>query len=341
MSREAGALALVAAILAAGCIGATTDDEIDPATAGPGTELAEGPLTDEILEARSLDEPPTWHEGEWWTFQVDAALTGDTYEATVVVADAREGEILLGMPADAFDDTAIVTHFPPTGPMRTEDLSWYFHSDPFPMAPFPLEPGKTWSFEWVGAQAEAEVVAVDPDAGTAEIDVLQPNAHLTLTYDARMGFVSEMTWEGLASYEIVDHGAGYEGRVIVPDDPTLAIFEGRLAGVVDTNAIPQPGPPVMEVDIAEGRDSMSLGFILGELVADGTGVYRAAATAPDDTTYEEALLPTDDASLVLRTHHVSEPAGTWTLDFQAIGSGGAIVEAVAYDAVMVDLAPTR
>lgn len=327
-------LALVAAIVAAGCVGAT-DDALEPAKTDAADGLAVGPLTEAELDARSLDAPPNWHQGEWWRFEVDATLTGETYEATVVVADAREGEILLGMPEESFDDAAIVAHFPPTGPVQTKDLSWYFHSDPFPMAPFPLEPGKTWTFDWVGAEAEAEVVSVDD--GKAEIDVIQPNAHLTLTYDARLGFVSEMTWDGLASYKIVDHGAGYEGTVVVPDDPTLAIFEGRLAGVVDTNAIPLPGAPVTEVEVAEGRDSMSLGFILGEIVTDATGVYRAAATTPDGATYEEMLVPTDDASTVLRATHVTDPAGTWTLDFEAAGGGAAVVEAVAYDAIRVEL----
>lgn len=335
MPTEAWGIALVAALVVAGCLASTTGDELREASTEPTAALPAGVPTEAQLDERSLDAPPTWYEGEWWRFEVDAALTGETYEATVVVAGAREDEILLGLPEESFDDAAIVVHFPPTGPMRTEDLSWYFHSDRFTMTPFPLEPGKTWGFEWVGAETEAEVVSVD--GTTAEIDVLHPNAHLMLTYDARSGFVTDMTWEGLASYRVVDHGFGYEGTVVVPDDPTLAIFEGRLAGVVDMRAPPQPGPPAMTVDVPSGRDTMSLGFILGEVVTDGAGVYRAAATGPDGTTYEERLDPRDGASAVLRAHHVTDPAGTWTLDFEAAGTGAALVEGVAYDALTIEL----
>ncbi len=123
----------------------------------------------------------------------------------------------------------------------------------------------------------------------------------------------------------------------MPDDPTLAIFEGRAVGALDINTLPVPGAPVMEVDVAEGRDSMSLGFILGEIVVDGQGAYRAVATAPDGSSYEQTLLPTDGKAAVVGATHVEDPAGTWTLEFEALGTGGALVEAVAYNSLRFEL----
>ena len=334
MPGRPSVLALCALVLAAGCIGPSADDEVARSAVGPLDELLPGLPTPAELAARSLDTPPAWRLGEWWRFEVSDRLTKGTYEATVVVATGAHGRALLGMPEEAFDDAAIVIHLPPTGPIRLEDHAWHFHADMFPMAPFPLVAGKTWSFGWLGDEMVAEVVAVEE--GRARMEGLSPQTRFTWTYDAATGFVTEFEWGGLVSYRVVDHGFGFAGRVLAPDDPMLAIFTARFAGVVDPFAGMRPGPPITTVEVPEGYDTMSLGFILGSVGLPGTGAYRAVATAPDGTRYERMLLP-NQAPAIIEADRVTSPSGVWRLEMEAIGTGAAVIEGVAFRSVLVEL----
>lgn len=321
----------------AGCMGSDPDDGRDSDQEQASSILLTGVPTDAMLDERSLEVHPTWHVGEWWRVEVSTPY-GPVYEATVVVAGERDGHIMLGMPAEEFNDVAIgIFHLPPTGPMRAIDLAYYNHDAPLVMAPFPLKEGKEWTFEWRNGETRGEVVEVDGDQ--AIIKLIHTRFDLTLTYDARIGTVTEISQYLQASQvgdspasinygdqRVLEHGFGYEGEVIVPDDPNLAILEQRLASV-------GPSPPRVEVEVGPSRDTMSLGLALGEITdPPGTGSYRVAATAPNGTTYEYTLGPTDGEPAVQYGVHVKDPGGTWSLELDSYGTGGALVEAISYNA---------
>ncbi|MDX1612439.1 MAG: hypothetical protein R3185_08715, partial [Candidatus Thermoplasmatota archaeon] len=98
-------------------------------------------------------------------------------------------------------------------------------------------------------------------------------------------------------------------------------------------------PPIEQVDMPPGRDTMSLGFLMGEILENGNGAYRAVATAPDGERYERTLVPTDDTRTLIDAVRVEDPAGTWTLEAEAAGSGIVIIEAIAYNATTSALGP--
>lgn len=329
---------LVAGLLLAtaltGCIGTDGPDAPEASTTDADTGLPTGAPTDGT-PARGLDTAPTLHLGEWWNVTMTSQLDGSTHEAQLVVAGADDGSYLIGMPTDRFVHEALILHLPGLGLVDRGTFGYEAHDTTFEPVRFPLEPGESWETAWYTGPLDAEVASVEEDA--ARVSLVGDNTHINVTYEPGLGLPSNVEVDGYGSYEVTDHGYGYEGNVTVPANRDLVILNGRIAAALDTTLT--PAPPVESVEIEGDHDRVTGALVLGNLLVDGTpGVYRAAATAPDGTTYASTYTTTgQDAGVSITPFVQEDPVGTWELEYEAAGPGVAAVEAVAYDVVQVDL----
>lgn len=310
---------LVSAALA-GCVGA------DEASTGP----AETASAD---EARTLDAPPDLQVGEWWTFEATWAFGGSSYEGAIVVTERTDEAVHLGVSDDTPLHDVLELHVPPVGIVPLETLAWNVHGAAFEPVRFPLESGQSWTSEWGPTGDEVQVEVLEAEGATAEVKAVGQNTHLEYTYDEEQGMITRFQApEG--TFEITDHGVGYEGEARTPTHVDMDFFGGRLAGVVDLGAsFPTPGPPVESAELDRDISHASVGLFLGNYPVDGpAGLYRVAATAPDGATFERTFAqdPTGPGSVMDLAGH-DAVQGTWEFEYAAGGAGVAAVEIVGYD----------
>ena len=296
---------------------------------------------------RTLDAAPRWRLGEWWTYTMTDGFTGGTYEFTRVVAgeDVDAGNYLVGFPVDEFSNDVLLFHVPGFGDVAQHNLAYETHDAWFQMLDFPLTDGKDWEAEFEGTGMGT--VLVSSDGATADIELISPQYNVQATYDPAIGEISKMTINNgtYATYEVVDHGYGYEGVVRVPHAHDLVFIHGRLGGVVAVGGGGAPvAPPTETVDVAPGFDRV--GFIIavggGQFIgAPATaGAFRETVTAPDGTVFQETWTPADvPASGMLKVVAFGHdnPTGTWNLEHVAAGGGVAFVEGIGYHSIDVEL----
>ena len=301
----------------------------------------------------SLDAPPEWVLGEWWTIHAVSALDGTTYDITRVVAGKEGPDYLVGMPIDAFDDEIMVLHHPGMGLVQKASLGYETHDFLFAPLQFPLQEGDSWDSLWQSATGVVThtVEAVDPIGGTAEI-VMTGQQPARYTYDANLGAIRSFDAPGYMSWEVTGHGFDHEGTVRVPHSHDMTFFHGRLGPVVPvvqsqgivgaltgSPLCPPAGgpcadaaPPVETINISEGYDRASFSIIILDLPAFQFGApvtaggYQVTATAPDGTVFESSLLPTDTSGISLETWAYEDPEGIWDLTTLAVGAGQAFIE---------------
>lgn len=329
--RPATVLAiLLLAPALAGCIGGQ-EPGVQPAStdasAGSLPAGAPGPSAPD----RTLTEPPQLRLGEWWQVRIHSQLDGSTHTARLVVTGAANGSYRIGMPAEDFVHEVLILHLPGIGEVDRSTFGYEVHDTVFEPLRFPLQPGATWQTAWYTGALEAEVV--DASQGQARVELVGNNTRINVTYEPGLGLPRSVEVAGYGSYEVLDHGYGYEGKVLAPTGRDLVILNGRIGPVLDTTLM--PAPPVESVQVDEGYDRLTGALVLGNLVVDGApGVYRAEATAPDGSTYTAAYRAGPQGPGVSITTFLQEdPSGTWELEFEAAGPGVAAVEAVAYDVV--------
>lgn len=318
--------AVLALIAAAGCLG--IEDTVE-----------ETDLEAASLEQRSLDTPPDLRVGEWWTFELEERITKRTSQTTLVVTDRTDDTATIGMAADTFQHGFLLMHLPPLGVIELDTFSWNLMYDRFDAAVFPLEPGQTWTTEFHGVEMDAEVVEVEDSQ--AHIEMLGANERVEATYDAEVGMLTSFDNDVYdVGFEVVDHGLGYEDEVKQFTDISLGFFEGRIAAAVDASL--GPAPPVQTVEVDQDVSHATLGLMGGKLFADEeTGTYRAVATAPDGTTFEETftISPADPAMVIEYFGH-DAVQGTWELEFEAAGPGYAAAELIVYNLDEITLSNT-
>src|ERR1051325_8751935 len=158
------ALVLVAVLLLAGCVQPDPEAQsVTVANATPSDGLALEALPAGAPPATqapaSLDAPPQWRGGEWWTIKVTDAFDGKSWEATRVVAGKEGDAYLVGMPRDAFSNEQMVIHLPGYGQVSSSSLGFDVHNCPFEPLRFPLADGKEWDtkFECRDFHAQATV----------------------------------------------------------------------------------------------------------------------------------------------------------------------------------------
>lgn len=296
-----------------------------------------GCLVDEPT-APPLEAPPAWQVGDWWTYHVRHVGTAYEAEVTVVVADVRDGMALVGMAPGPDFHWALITHVPMLGAVDTGTLAWQVHDRVFEPVRFPLAEGAAWTTQWMrGGELSARVVSVSGDA--AEIRV-EGDWSMAARYDGAVGALSDLVIDGYAQVHLRDHGHGYRGEVVVPEDLSLAWYPVRFAGVFDRDLA--PAPPVHEEMLAGDADEVTFALIAGTtdlpgpLSETGTavpvvpaGAFRVQVDAPDGASWVLDASGVGVGRPLVVEHHPAVP-GTWTMTLLAAGQGEAAVEAFAY-----------
>lgn len=328
MIRRLGVALVALATLTAGCVGSSVpgidDEEVRPGNATDGLPVEAPPA-----EARGLEDPPTLREGEWWTVQVTSDLYGVDEEAQVVAAGVEDDRYMLGMPSGDFVHAALILHIPGLGAVHRSSFAYEAHDQLFEPVQFPLEAGQSWTTDWYTGEMEAQVAEVGN--GTARAELVGSNVHMNVTYEAGLGIPKAVEIDGYGSYEVTDHGYGFEGNVTVPWNRDIIFLNGRVAGAVDLSQ--SPGPPVESIEVEGPYDGSSIALLLGNAFVEGPpGVYRVAAESPEGTVFEETFVPSPGgAQLSMVPEDGGDPTGTWQAEYEAGGAGIAAIEGIGYD----------
>lgn len=333
--RIASLLVLVLAAALAGCLGAT-DAPPEPASGGAAGRGEAGQDA-----TASLAEPPTWKPGDWWKVKFTnpaPAAEGATYTTTRVVAGTHDGSYLVGMPPSGFSDKMLIWHMPGFGNVDQANLGFLVHGEGFKPLEFPLEEGKTWETTFAGGLT-AEVTSIEDGEATVTFDGTSPGGRsyraMELVYDADEGFIESLeSFPGplrgqTAShgrYEVVDHGHGYAGEVMVPEGRREVFFRLRGAAVVG-------GPsPTGSAEVPEDVDRITLAHVLGEFHSHGTttGRYQITTTTPGGRTIQDQLAPGSAPGRHVSYYGIWDPAGTWSFEHVAAGTGATVAEGIGY-----------
>lgn len=339
MAREVlAALVLLAAGLA-GCMGDDAGDRAAPATAQDAETQAADATANGSAEAREdavepRVEDPGWSVGDWWRYDVSHRLGPDA-SATLVVTDVRPGAYTLAW-ADADEALeTLVYHMPPAGEVSRPNLAWWVHGEQAGLLELPLEDGDTWTGTFSGTDFAFQAdVAVEDGApvATVEAQAEDENQTLTATFDAEVGFFTEMTrrfepdQEPSPAVTLAEHGS-------IDDAPTDGLQVPEPADLVHHVALgPDPatgrppiGDPAGTFTVENGTDRLALAAFMGA----GPGVYQVAWQPPDGgptVTVDENQPGDDSFSTTIRTVEPAE--GTWAWDTLAGGPGVVVFEAV-------------
>ncbi|PSG98045.1 hypothetical protein BRD56_02470 [Thermoplasmatales archaeon SW_10_69_26] len=332
MLRRAGVVLLAFALVTAGCVGTQAPEDDSEASEEELTAQNASPTAPPAEGERGLDEPPTLRQGEWWTVELRSDAFNVESEATIVNAGMKDGRYMIGMPADDYAVEALILHLPSIGPVQPDTLGYESHDVPFAPASFPLQEGETWSTEWYTGELEGEVTQANPAEGTAEAE-LTGAENVNVTYEAGLGIPTSVEIDGYGSYEVTDHGYGFEGDVKVPWEHDIVFLNGRVGPAADTSL--QPAPPVEQIPVEGDYDEAAIALLMGNLVVEGPpGVYRVSADAPNGNTYEDTFVaePTGP-QLKIVPSAVPDPVGTWDAEYEAGGAGVAAIEGMAYEVI--------
>lgn len=354
MRRAALPLALVLAVVAAGCLAGGGDPQADPSAAeagaeAPGSDTSGGDgagsagANATTRPEATLEEAPGWRVGDWWTATVTSVFTGQEHTTTFVVADRHGDTYHVGLAAEDFSDGAVLAGWPPVGEVAASDLSFRLHGERFQPLKFPLREGTSWQATYEAREGfEAQVVSAG--AGVAEIAMTREvqtafgstTSSMNLTYDASAQAITAVEDDQGRTYEVTDHGTGYEGKVVVPhgreqhlDARVLGAFEGiavttNVAGPTSSTTISKP--------------EASLRLLVGSVPVGGTpppGLYQEVAQAPSGEAFQMASAGTQGLSESFL--HADEAAGRWEFQHVAGGFGGVATEIVAYEPIEVTL----
>lgn len=334
---------LVVAALVAGCATPPAEEAVEPAAEGFQVvderatsfgAIVTGPAVGPDLNA-TLAAAPRLVPGEWWRIRFQSTFFEKTPEFVRVVADVNAAGYVVGMPHEGWFKEAIAYHAPSFGDIGL-DLSYALHNVRFEPLRFPLVEGATWTTSFGTGEYTATVESTDEFTATVRFDppasepqptdpvyaALSPvplDASMRLVYDARQHEV--VKFESLiGTWEVVEHGYGFEGWVTVPRGLHTAIDHGQFLAVT-------PGEPVVTrtAAIEGGYNRLT---ILQGVFALGPGAYRVKATAPNGT--EFLTESRGERSFTIGFHEASDPDGTWTLEDVVAGPGGTYTMGMAY-----------
>lgn len=324
-----------------GCLAGDGSPEV--AGAPEGFVPLEGSMT------RSLEAPPEWATGEWWTYDIKP-FWGTPMRVTRVVVGAVGDHYLVGMPTEEFHHADLLLHLPGFGEVGRSDLSFEVHDDVFRTAVFPLREGSSWpvSFETTPGMATVSLAG----AGQADIHFAVPgNDDFTLHYDAPTGDFVRMTGTTYAAWTLSGHGTRYQGRVTVPLGADLVFYNGSCAVALDAHCQEPGGDSVQGGTVEVEGDYDCATFVLApqdsvppSLPVFGersVGAYSIQVTSPAGHEFSARLSPGDAARQHWAAHAEPEPTGTWTVESVAAGGGRSLFEGVAYRSYTFDLEEGR
>lgn len=342
---------LVVAVALAGCLAAPEPVDpsalIDDAFAGL-PRLGSSSDLPLLRASATLDAPPAWALGEWWTYRIESLLAGTTHEATRVVAGEVGASYLVGMPADKYEEILFIFHFPGLGAVNKTNLGFDAHDLFLQHLQFPLAEGATWTTQWYNGDP-MEAVVTKVEGSRADVSLAHPVRAINLTYDAAVGDIVAFDVAGYLRYEVVDHGFGYQGEVRIPYEEDLVVCHGRANGVsvIDACAAGDlPGGPADTVVIGGDYDRLSFALILRGGAAPAPlpaplptqGLFALEVTAPDGKQYAAAKSP-QEPGVVLDVYGHDDPLGAWEMRAFAGGVGSVLFEGAAYKVLDVTLGP--
>ncbi len=315
------------------------------ANAEPTTNSVDPRLAD-----RSLAAPPDLQVGEWWTVEVDPILVGSTFETTLVVTHREEGRARIGIPAEDFTDHFLVLHVPILGDVDLATLSWRVMWNDFEPLRFPLVEGRTWTADFHGRDVEAVVTAIEGEV--AHITMTGPGERIEVTYDARVGMITELREEALGlGFRVTGHGLDFEGTVQERSGIELGLMQGGpgesashhgAEGGAEPGA-PAPGTSTERVEVSSPGSHGSLSLVVWNVGhEDAAGSYTIRATAPDGTVFEQLFEVSPGApSVLVESFGHDAVQGTWQLSFHRGGPASLLVEVFTYDLAEVTLPAPR
>lgn len=344
MKRSSLFALLAASLVLAGCM---SKGEPTPAAAVNSTEPTSA-LKLEMLPTGSplktsvptLDSPPQWRSGEWWSVRLTDAFDHKTFEAKRVVAGKELDKYLVGMPREAFSNELMVLHMPGFGQIGMNDLSFDVHNVAFQPVKFPLTEGLKWDTKFEGRTFHAIASVKSPTL--AEVDFTNDaKEHMHLTYDATIGEVTKFVFDNYATYEVTGHGYDYQGIVTVPHMFHLVFQQSRTGPVLAGST---PKGPQESVNVDTTFDRVSFVILAGSFVPflqpsapdAAAGYYKETVTGPDGKTYEMQVMPSETG---LKTAYfmVDKPGGIWSFQHVVGGPGIVVAEGIAYHVYDIEL----
>lgn len=296
-------------------------------------EVKTGPAVGPDLNATTA-APPRLVPGEWWRVRFEAYLAGETVEVVRVVAHADEDGYIVGMPHEGWLKEAISFHAPAFGDVNP-DLSYNTHNERFEPVRFPMAVGDTWETSFALTPLRAEVVQADERTATIRFTpTVEPQptdpafallgfaggGGMELVYDARQHEIVRMVSD-FGTWEVVEHGYGYEGWVTVPRGEDTVIDYGTFGP-----ASPDHGPVAREITVDGGFNRLTMMHFVGT-ADDVPGVLRVRDVDPAGT---EFLTEMTGAGILLRFYESNEPDGTWTVEDVNAGVGFTYSMGIAY-----------
>ena len=336
---------VLAGILLSGCAEPPAEPAAEPAAqptlvvdeARPDTSFGEvvtGPAVGPDLNATTA-APPRLVAGEWWRIRFDSGSYEEVSEVVRVVADVTEEGYVFGMPHEGWFKEAISYHAPAFGDVGL-DLSYATHNEVFQPLRFPLVEGDTWETTFATAPLVATVESVDEHIATIRLDAPpgepDPTApamsalglafaaeSMRLHYDARQHEVVKFE-SFIGTWEVVEHGYGFEGWVTVPRGEHTAIDYGTFGPVM-------PGEPVVSrtIEVEGGFNRLTL---MHAVFGVSPGAYRIRSVAPDGTEFLTEAVGTE--TFVFKFYEATDPDGAWQLEDLVGGVGGTYSMGIAY-----------
>lgn len=282
----------------------------------------------ERLRAQDVEEP-RWNVGDWWTYAIQSETIDLGGEVTIVVAERLANGYVLGIPADAEANAALLYHMPPIGPIAS-DLSWDVHETRFEPARWPLSDGLEWDTTWISADVH---LTARHNGTTWSINnsghEQDAGMRYDLVYDPGVKWFTSFVRTGLdgrvrQAMELTASGTNYTGTLRAPQFIEISLLESRTGGVLrgGTPAAPNPTftPPA-------GADTL----LVGCLVGGAPGQYHAEVRLGDGVIcqLDETIQP-GDATTRAQVVEIEAGEGPYEARLLGAGAGAATVEVLAW-----------
>lgn len=279
---------------------------------------------------------PRLVEGEWWRIKFTSGFYEEEgVEFVRVVAEARDDGYIFGMPHEGWYKEAIAYHSPAFGDVAP-DLSYATHNERFEPVRFPLVVGDSWETTFATSPLRATVERADETTADVVFESTSPpgtqqqalqtaglagpaGPAMRLTYDARSHEVVRME-SFIGTWEVVQHGYGFEGWVTVPRGEHTAIDYGTF---LPANAGGEPGV-ARTIEVSGGYNRLTMMHFVAPL---GPGVYRITSQPPEGEAFVTEVQGTEQA---VRFYEATNPDGLWQVEDVVAGPGVTYSMGIAY-----------
>ena len=218
---------------------------------------------------------PLWEIGDWWMYTFTTPEFGDVTTRLVVTEDdaSENTSYMLGITNQLEAHRHALLNFNPfLGRITHTNLSVYERGIPQPVFSFPLEEGKTWSFDLFGFTGwNAQVLMVNNDVVYISANH-DDGGSIEYSFDSSIGFILNLVWidsTDLTKLEMMwsgQKGNNYEGDAFFVRawDLSDEIYEGNDGEVYDSTFLNDGHPSdgdfdhlyiYLDVEITSGASS--------------------------------------------------------------------------------------